>query len=50
LRTIAGIIDKIAASPPKAEAGDHSKDLGQIREALGDIASALQHVVQRYSE
>ena len=50
LRTIAGLIDKIAAGRPQAEARDHSHDLGQIREALGDIATALQHLVDRYSK
>jgi hypothetical protein len=50
LRTIAGLIEKIAAGPPQAEARDHSHDLGQIREALGDIAKALQHLVDRHSK
>lgn len=50
LRTIAGLIDKIAAGPPQAEGRDHSHDLGQIHEALGDIAKALQHLVDRYSK
>jgi len=50
LRTIAGIIDKIAGSEPQPGARDHSHELGQIREALGDIATALQHLVKRYSK
>jgi hypothetical protein len=50
LRTIAGLIDKIAAGPPQAEARDHSHDLGRIGEALGDIAEALKHLVDRYSK
>ncbi|MEA2669257.1 MAG: hypothetical protein QOJ33_2191, partial [Chloroflexota bacterium] len=50
LRTIAGLIDKIAGSQPQAEARDHSHELGEIQEALGDIAKALQHLVDRYSK
>ena len=50
LRTIAGLIEKIAGSRPQPEARDHSHELGEIREALGDIAKALQHLVERYSE
>lgn len=50
LRTIAGIIDKIAAGQPQAEGRDHSHDLGQIHEALADIAKALQHLVDRPSK
>jgi hypothetical protein len=50
LRTIAGLIDKIAGSEPQAEARDHSHELGQIREALGDIATAIKHLGERYSK
>jgi len=50
LRTIAGLIDKIAGSRPQADARDHSQELGKIQEALGDIAKALQHLADRYSK
>ena len=50
LRTIAGLIDKIAGTRPQADARDHSHELGEIQEALGDIAKALEHLVDRYSK
>jgi hypothetical protein len=50
LRTIAGLIDKIAGTRPQADARDHGHELSEIREALGDIAEALQHLVDRYSK
>jgi hypothetical protein len=50
LRTIAGLIDRIAGTRPQADARDHGHELGEIREALGDIAEALQHLVDRYSK
>ena len=50
LRTIAGLIDKIGGSEPQPDARDHGRELDEIREALGDIATALQHLVDRYSK
>ena len=50
LRTIAGLVDRIAGTRPEAEARDHSHELGEIREALGDIGKALEHLVDRYSK
>jgi len=50
LRTIADLVEKISGSEPQADARDHSHELGEIREALGDIAKALQHLVDRYSK
>lgn len=50
LRTIAGLIDKIAGGPHQADARDHGGELGKIHEALGDIATALKQLVERHSK
>jgi hypothetical protein len=50
LRTIADLVEKIAGSEPQPGARDHGRELSEIREALGDIATALRHLVERYSE